>query len=206
MLDTNASVAAPCPSRSLDALALAARKKVPGAEEALVQALLVKLRPIVRYRVHTSARGALSQADVDDVLQDVVLLVWQRDLPVFDPSKSGFLTFANRRLRWHLADCARRARRSAGDEVDDIELEAVVDVDRDPEALLDLHRAEVVLRDMERAIGGADRSAREVLVRHDLRGATLMEVAKELHIHVSNACRARQRGLRHLARHLEALV
>ena len=198
--------APPIPSRSLDQLALSAQRGAPGAVESLVAALLEKLRPIVGYHVMTTARGALTDADIEDVLHDVVILVWRHDLPIFDPRKSGFLTFVNRRLRWHLSDEARRARRRAGEECDDAELEAVVDHGRDPESLLRAHQGELATVHIERIVGAVDPDARAVIVRCDLQGARLVDVARELDLHVSSTCRARQRGLRFLARHLEALV
>jgi RNA polymerase sigma factor (sigma-70 family) len=197
------------PARSLDDLALAAQRRVPGAEDALVAELLERLRPIVAFAILSMKRGALGEADIDDVLQELVVLVWRHDLAVFDPRKSGFLTFCNRRLRWHLADVARRARRRAGEECDDAELEEVIDVDKDPESLLREHQRELAMLDLPKAVAeasGADSSAREVVVRCDLLGGKLTDVAKELDLHVSSACRARQRGLRFLARHLEAIV
>jgi RNA polymerase sigma factor (sigma-70 family) len=200
-------------ARALDALALAAQKKEPGADDALVEALLVRLRPLVAWRMLARSGGALAQADVDDVLQEVVLLVWQRDVAVFDPSKSGFLTFVTRRLGWHIADCARNARRRAALEGGEIpeEDDAGVDLEdegRDPEALLEAARSERALLALEGRIAeaGVDEAARHVIVRHDLQGATLTEIAKEMGRNVSNACRARQRGLDRLARHFEALA
>lgn len=197
------------PSRSLDELALRAQRGEPGAADALVERLLVRLRPLVRYRVLTRARGALTEADVDDVLQDVVLLIWQQDLRRFDPGKSGFLTFVSRRLGWHLADRARHARRRRGEELDDVELEEVVDHGKDPAALLAARDAERALLALPARIAGAgdvDEQARTAVVRYDLEGASLAEVARELQVHVSNACRARQRGLQRLARHLAPLA
>ena len=199
---------ATCPARSLDALAVRAQRAEPGAVDELIDDLLERLRPIISYRVLTRARGALSEVDIDDVVQDIVILIWQHDLPLFDAHRSGFLTFVNRRLQWHLADTARKARVRAGEEADDAELESVVDDGRDPESLLKAHAREVAMMNMSRTIrrAGPDTTAGKVLVEHDLRGARLADVARQLHIHVSNACRARQRGLRHLARHLEALA
>jgi RNA polymerase sigma factor (sigma-70 family) len=196
------------PARSLDDLALAAQRHVPGAEDALVTELLERLRPIVAFAILSMRRGALGEADIDDVLQELVVLVWHHDLAVFDPRKSGFLTFCNRRLRWHLADVARRARRRAGEECDDAELEEVIDLDKDPESLLASHQRELAMLSLPKAVAqsGADTSAKEVVVRCDLMGGKLTDVAKELDLHVSSACRARQRGLRFLARHLEAIV
>jgi RNA polymerase sigma factor (sigma-70 family) len=196
------------PARSLDDLALAAQRHVPGAEDTLVTELLERLRPIVAFAILSMKRGALGEADIDDVLQELVVLVWHHDLAVFDPRRSGFLTFCNRRLRWHLADVARRARRRAGEECDDAELEEVIDVDKDPESLLTSHQRELAMLQLPKAVAqsGADRSAKEVVVRCDLMGGKLTDVARELDLHVSSACRARQRGLRFLARHLEAIV
>lgn len=199
---------APCPSRSLDDLAVRAQRGLPGAQGELVEALLRKLRPIVGHRLLTKKTWALSEADIEDALHDVVLHIWQHDLPLFDPARSGFLTFVSRRIDWHLSDRARSARRTAGEEVEDEVLELVVDLDRDPEALLAASDRERMLLQLATVIAHTrtDEAARTVLVRHDLEGATLVEVAKELHIHVSNACRARQRGLRHLTRQLSALA
>src|SRR3954467_11582102 len=121
--------------RDLDDLALRAQQRSPGATDELVGALLERLRPGVAYRVLTRGRGALTEHDIDDVLQDVVLLIWNHDLPIFDPRKSGFPTFVNRRLQWRLSAPARRIRCRAGDDADDDVRESVVDVDRDPEAL-----------------------------------------------------------------------
>jgi DNA-directed RNA polymerase specialized sigma24 family protein len=196
------------PARSLDDLALAAQRHVPGTEDALVAELLERLRPIVAFAILSMKKGALGEADIDDVLQDLVVLVWRHDLAVFDPRRSGFLTFCNRRLRWHLADVARRARRRAGEECDDAALEEVIDVDKDPESLLTTHQRELAMLHLPKTVAqsGADSSAREVVVRCDLLGGKLTDVAKELDLHVSSACRARQRGLRFLARHLEAIV
>lgn len=195
-------------ARSLDDLAVRAQRGLAGAEGDLVEALLLKLRPIVGHRLLTKKTWALTEADIEDALHDVVLHIWQHDLPLFDPSRSGFLTYVSRRIDWHLADRARNAKRSAGDEIDDEVLELVVDLDRDPEALLAADGREKILLHLGRAIElvKTDDDARTVLVRHDLEGATLVEVAKELRIHVSNACRARQRGLRHLTRQLSALA
>ena len=202
------AVRSPCPSRSLDDLAVRAQRGLPGGEAALVEALLLKLRPIVGHRLLTKKTWALSEADIEDALHDVVLHIWQHDLPMFNPERSGFLTFVSRRIDWHLSDRARNARRAAGEEVDDEVLELVIDLDRDPEALLAADGREKTLLHLARVIDQAetDDTARTVLVRHDLEGATLVEVAKELRIHVSNACRARQRGLRHLTRQLSALA
>lgn len=197
-----------CPSRSLDDVAVGAQRGLAGAAGELVEGLLVKLRPIVGHRLLTKKSWALTDADVEDALHDVVLYIWQHDLPLFKPERSGFLTFVSRRIDWHLADRARKARRVAGEEVKDEDLELIIDVDRDPESLLDADGREKMLLHLTHVIAHADTddTARTVLARHDLEGATLMEVAKELRIHVSNACRARQRGLRHLTRQLAALA
>jgi RNA polymerase sigma factor (sigma-70 family) len=204
----NAVTPAPA-SRCLDHLAVAARDGDAAAEKALLESLVEKLRPLVVFNVTCRARGALVAADIDDLVQDLILLLWKHDLARFDPSRAGFLTFANRRLRWHLADRARLARRDRGEELDDAELEQVIDVDRDPESLLASHEREVMVSTLEKVVAaaaGSDTDAKDVVVRCDLHGARLREVAAELGIHVSNACRARKRGLKHLARHLEALV
>jgi RNA polymerase sigma factor (sigma-70 family) len=200
--------ASSCPSRSLDDVAVRAQRGLAGATGELVETLLVKLRPIVGHRLLAKKSWALTDADVEDAVHDLVLHIWQHDLPLFDPGRSGFLTFVSRRIDWHLSDRARHARRTAGEDVEDEDLELVIDIDRDPESLLDADRREKVLLHLAHVVAYADTddTARTVLARHDLEGATLGLVAKELGIHVSNACRARQRGLRHLTRQLAALA
>ena len=197
-----------CPSRSLDDLAIRAQRGLPAAEGQLVEALLLRLRPIVGHRLLLQRSWALGEADIEDALHDIVLHIWQHDLPLYQRERSGFLTFVSRRIDWHLADRARNARRAAGEQLDDVVLEGIVDVDKDPESLLAVCERQETLLHLARAIESVrtDDTARTVLVRHDLEGATLVQVAKELHIHVSNACRARQRGVRHLTRHMSALA
>lgn len=195
-------------ARSLDALAVRAQRGEAHAVQLLLEALAVRLRRIVGHRVLAKRGYAFSEADVEDALHDLLLHIWQHDLPMFDPARSGFLTFVSRRIDWHVSDRARKARRLMGDEVEDEELELVVDEGRDPESLLAAAEDERTLLHLAVVIdlANTDDTARKVIKRHDLDGATLSDVAKELSIHVSNACRARQRGLRHLTRQLGALA
>jgi len=194
-------------ARTLDALAVAAQSGREDAVADLLGALLSRLRPLVAHRIR-AGRGSLRNVDVDDLAQDLVIIIWQRDLPDFDPSRSGFLTFVNRRISWHLAECARTARRHTGVVLDDAELESVEDLGRDPVSLLDRVANEKQLLEIPTVIHTfpTDNDAREVIVRHDFEGATLTVIAKEMQINVSNVCRARKRGIRHLARHMGALA
>src|SRR5262245_26450282 len=100
-------------ARSLDDLAITAQAGDKGAIADLLCALLVRLKPLVTHRIR-GGRGALRYSDVDDLVQDLLMAVWQKDLPQFDPSRSGFLTFVNRRVSWHLAERARVARKYTG--------------------------------------------------------------------------------------------
>lgn len=195
-------------ARALDALAVRAQSGDGEAVQQLLEVLAVRLRKLVGHRVLAKRGYAFSEADVEDALHDLLLHIWQRDLPMFDPARSGFLTFVSRRIDWHVSDRARKARRYIGEEVDDEELELVIDEGRDPESLLSAAEDERTLLHLSVVIDRArtDDTARTVIKRHDLEGATLSDVAKELSIHVSNACRARQRGLRHLTRQLGALA
>jgi RNA polymerase sigma factor (sigma-70 family) len=205
---TRRAPSSPLASRALDELALRARRGEPGAMHELVAKLLVRLRPLVRHHVLARSRGALVEADIDDALQDLVLHIWQHELHRFDAERSGFLTFVSKRLRWHVLDRARRACRLASDPLDDVELE-LEDLGRDPESLLATHAEEQALLQLPARIAAAadlEGTERLAVVRYDLEGASLAEVARELRVHVSNACRARQRGLRRLARHLEPLA
>jgi RNA polymerase sigma factor (sigma-70 family) len=195
-------------ARALDALAVRAQSGDNHAVDELLAVLATRLRRLVGHRVLAKKGYAFSEADVEDALHDVLLHIWQHDLPMFDPARSGFLTFVSRRIDWHVADRARKARRLMGEEVDDEELELVIDEGRDPESLLAAAENERTMLHLGTVIELArtDDTARTVIKRHDLEGATLVDVAKELSIHVSNACRARQRGLRHLTRQLGALA
>lgn len=191
-------------ARRLDALALRAQRGEPGARAELVEKLLKRLRPLVSHLIATRSRDVFGAADVDDVLQDIVVFVWQQDLHRFDPARSGFLTYVSRRLRWHVADLTRAARRRAADDLDDAEFGEVADCRSDPEALLEARRGEDMLLSLPETIAAADIDAQALLAvqLYDLQGASLADVARQLQVHISNACRARQRGLKLLARQL----
>lgn len=200
--------ARPRRARALDDVAIRAQRGEPGAADELMERLLVQLRPLVRHRLRNRSAGVLSESDLDDVMQDVALLIWQNDLRRFDPRRSGFLTFVSRRLTWHLADRAREVRRSTWEELDNEAAETTPAPGADAESLIDAMASEKLTESLPRRMdaAGVDDQARLVLIRCDLEGATLAEVAKELDLHVSNACRARQRGIKRLARHFEALA
>lgn len=199
-----------CDARAVDDLAVRAQQGDAAATGALLEALHERLRRLVGHRAMSRrSRGwHFTDADVEDALHDLVLHIWQHDLPQFDVTRSGFFTFVSRRIDWHLCDEARRARRTRGEEVDDEELEAVIDEGRDPESLLDAAEDERTMLHIDTVLRlvRTDDTARAIIKRHDLEGATLTDIAKELSINVSNVCRARQRGLRHMTRQLGALA
>lgn len=195
-------------ARTLDQLALQAQRGEPGALERLLKRLHARLRPLVRHHLLVKSGDVHTTTDVDDVLQDLVLLIWQQDLARFDPKRSAFLTFVSRRMRWHLIDRTRRARRRATSCMPASDLDRLEDAKFHPEVLLEAKRTERLLRMLPSTVEQAsvDDRARHTVQRHDLEGASLTDVARELEVHVSNACRARQRALKHLARHLAPLA
>jgi RNA polymerase sigma factor (sigma-70 family) len=185
----------------MDALATRAQQGDARAADQLAQLLYTSLRPVVG----RMTRG-LPQADLEDVLQDVVIAAFEKDLARFDPTRGAFLSFVAKRLGWRIADVVRQHRRAPGPSLDDVMLD-IVDPTQTPEAQTAAHAHEQALLALPRMIDATlatlrDQQARHAFVAHDLRGRTIVDVAGDLGIHASNACRARQRALAHLARTL----
>jgi RNA polymerase sigma factor (sigma-70 family) len=152
---------------------------------------------------------ALSDEDIADVVQDILVEVWLKDLPRFDSALGTFLTFLKRRIAWRVMDAVRGRARCAEDS-----LEESAEHGFDPEAvgarpdeLCESSAFELKLLVFEHAVADAlegDDRAHVAVVEHDLRGRPLREVADTLGVHTSNACRARQRGLARLKAALPA--
>ena len=53
-------------------------------------------------------RGAmLSDADIDEVVQEILIAVWEQDLERYDTERGPLLAFLNARVRWRLKDAVR---------------------------------------------------------------------------------------------------
>lgn len=193
---------------SLDDLVLAARAGDTRAMHALLARVTARVRPLVRHKITLRGAGVLSIDDADDVVQEVVLAAWRFDVPRFRPELGSFATFLSRRLAWHVVDAVRQRARHGHASLDDQAHEAAGEAD--PETLLATAALESSLQmlvpQLELALADLTDDERYVVQRHDLEGARLTDVAAELGRNVSNACRARQRALKHLSRKLEALA
>lgn len=142
----------------------------------------------------------LADADVQDLAQDVLILVWQRDLGRFDSERGGFLSFVRGRVRWAVADAVRKKTRQAHVSLEDrqeegYELEAEGARPDETQERAERELKLLVLPKLVKETLACDESARLAVMGNDLERRTLAEVATDLGVHISNACRARKRGL-----------
>lgn len=212
-MSTPATPLAPAPTApfsDLCALAVRAAADEPGAVERLARELYELVPGTLRGVL--SRRGFVLDAQArEDVVQEVVWKLVDRDLPRFDATRGTFATLIRYRVRWCLADALRGASRRSENELFTWEEEELCDAPAPVEERPDerLERAQVELRllvlrdDVERVLAD-EPAARRAVVRHDLDGVKLADVAGELQVHTSNACRQRQKGLRLLAERLPA--
>lgn len=169
---------------------------------ATVRELLVSL---VRFELNRR-RLHLEPPEIDELVQDLLVLAWRRDLPRFDPTKGRLGSFLATRVRWMIVDRMRRRPDDAPWSLDrvleDAGPDAVDALARCPdEALHDARRELVLLTfdgEVQSALQALKPVERRAIVEHDLKGATLTEVATKLKRHPANASRARQRGLARL--------
>jgi RNA polymerase sigma factor (sigma-70 family) len=185
----------------MDGLAVRAQQGDARAADQLAQMLYMSLRPVIA----RMTRG-LSPTDLEDVVQDVVIAAFATDLARFDPARGAFLSFVAKRLAWRIADVLRKQRRGHGPSIDDV-LVDVADETQTQATLAAAHAHERALLALPRAIDETlatmkDAQARRAFTGHDLEGKTIVDVARSLRCHPSNACRARKRALDHLARKL----
>ena len=148
----------------------------------------------------------LPASDVDDVVQELVLEIWRVDLERFDPTRASLLTFLRRKVRWRVIEKIRaRGRRSrplrlSAEMEEQIEDESTSVVQRQEEWIR--HETAVdacaSLADLE----GLDERTRVVIVRHDLEGAALKDIAADMCVNPSTVTRMRQKGLRELRAHM----
>ncbi len=193
---------------TLTSLAVAAQAGSARARDALLRGLTSWLTRTLFKEVRARGLG-LDDADVEDVAQEILLDVWRTDLMRYQADKGDFLGFVMARVRWRLTDeVRRRARRSF------VSLDAPVAEGREYEAVgarPDEKREEaarelklILLPSLlERALAEDD-GARYAVRAYHLEDRPLRDVAADLGVHVSNACRARKRGLALLKKRLPA--
>lgn len=194
---------------SLSSLAVLAQSGCPRARDALLKGLSGWLTKTLFREVGRRGLG-LDDADVEDVAQEILLDVWRRDLARYQADKGDFLGFVMARVRWRLTDEVRRRTRHAAASLDELpeEHEPEAAAAR-PDEKLEAHARELTLIVLpslvERALAGDD-AAHRAVKGYDLEERPLRDVALALDVHVSNASRARRRGLSLLARRLPAAV
>lgn len=189
-------------------LALAAKGGDGKALDALLRALPQRLLGLVLRELKTQGRS-LPRHEIDDVVEDLLVAAWRYDLGRFDVKRGSFLSFMRKRVAWRVGDAVRAHGRQRCIELperpeDGHELEAQ---DAGPEERLSEGRRELKLLVFPGAVKDTlsrlqDAAAARAVVAYDIEGRALREVADELAVHPSNACRARQRGLRWLAENL----
>lgn len=198
------------PRSTLSSLAVAAQDGCLRSRDALLGALSGWLSKALFREV--GRRGLrLDDADVEDLAQDILLEVWRRDLARYHAERGDFLGFVMARVRWRLSDeLRRRAKQAAGslDEEGEEAHEPTVESDRPDEKLLSAERelTLIVLPSLVARALDDDADARDAVRAYDLEGRPLREVASTLGVHISNASRARKRGLHLLSRRLPAAV
>jgi len=173
-----------------------------GATAEFWEALQVEVARGLRREIRR--RGVrISAADVDDLEQELLIDVWQIDLERFDPARGTLGAFITRRVQWKLIDHLRRLGRHRHESLDaraDAGLAEPGTSETRPDHLHDETRRELTLLSLAGAAREVlsalkDPAAACALLRHDLDGVPLREVARELGVHPSSATRARQRAL-----------
>lgn len=197
---------------ALQELALLAQR----GDDAALERLLGQLQSILKPWIYGGLikRGRFRcDSDVDDILQDILISIWQIDLPKFDATKGHLLGFLRQRVAWRVGDSIRREARSRTEEWTEINEQcASLEYEHTPDQKLAQSQHEqklwllphVVAEALDELSETADPAAAHAVRAHDLEGRPLREVAQELQVHVSNACRARQRGLHWISSKLDS--
>ncbi|MCP4498951.1 MAG: sigma-70 family RNA polymerase sigma factor [Deltaproteobacteria bacterium] len=143
----------------------------------------------------------ISEAEEADILQDVLIHMWQTDLAKFDASKGSLLHFAKCRMRWELATLLRqKCHEKTPLYFADIERigDAHLPASRSPEEQLEFEEEERLLLDLPELM----RLATEELPQRQidaimmpLEGRDLKEVARKHRVHPSSVTRDVRRAL-----------
>lgn len=197
------------PRPSLSSLAVSAQGGCPAALDALLAGLSGWLTKALFREVARRGLG-LDDADVEDLAQELLLDVWRRDLSRYRAERGDFLGFVMARVRWRLTDELRRRARHASVSLDEpVEDQETAAEGARPDEKLSSAERELTLIVLPTLVEDAlddDVDAREAVRAYDLEGRPLREIASTLGVHISNASRARKRGLRLLSRRLPAAV
>jgi RNA polymerase sigma-70 factor, ECF subfamily len=127
-------------------------------------------------------RLGLSEADTDDAAQEVLLVVVAKLDAIRPKSERSFL-FST---AFRMAAKVRRGRRH--EDIDDV---AVGETDTDPEQLLELKRARLVL---DRLLAPMPIDLRAVFVLYELEGMTMAEIAATLELAPGTVASRLRRG------------
>lgn len=198
------SIAPPSPASGpvplevpLDVLATNVQHGRPRAMALLLSRLRREVPLMLRGEI--AKRGyRLCSADVDEVVQTVLIGVWTTDLLRFDPARGSFGGFVRRRVRWTLLDYVRGLSRRAARPLFDDQGSR----DDDPLSLLEAADREQVLLVLPRLVDEAleaeekrDPLAAVTIRAKDIKGELLRPLASAVGRHPAALTRARQRGL-----------
>jgi RNA polymerase sigma factor (sigma-70 family) len=189
---------------ALDTLALRTRQGDVAATEQFLVALHAQVEAAVALRSRRMGPRGPAADVCADLTQDLVIELWQTDLPRWDPTRSAFLTFARMRMMWHVASWMRAQSRYMDDDAALYELPCD---GLDPEALMHSAHRDRQVRALTRIIDERlTKQERAVVKQVDLEERSLTAFSKKKHVHVSGACRLRQRAHARIAREMQALA
>lgn len=158
--------------------------------------LLSKLLRTELGRSHTR----LSEDVFEDLVQDLLLSAYQKDLPRFDPSRGSLVGFLRSRVHWSLMNYFRAHRNDLS--VEDVETASATEPtdERTAEARLlcveEVQKRQEVARVVNASIKAVrDKRVRRALWHYDILGEPMKKVSKRLNIHPSTVGRVRQQGL-----------
>ena len=175
-----------------------------GAEQALFAGLREAIDRLARRSLAKQGRH-LCPADIDDVVQELLITIWARDLERYDPARGPLLPFLHARVRWRLIDAVRDLCLHA-DRYDSItpSFDAELEGSHPDEQLEEVayeRRLRLVTTVARQSLKRLkDTAARRAVVKHDLEGKPLCALAERVAQHPSTLSRARQRGIEHLRR------
>jgi|GEM_PF-2283887 len=141
----------------------------------------------------------VSEAEQEDLVQEMMIEVWQRDLKRWDPSIASLFTFAKKKIPWVLKDWVRRKSRYTEpmfyDGYDGFEEESAM-LDDSPEEVLkgdEYERVLLALPEMvDFALKDVARNKKASLLLPIIQEKTSKDVAKQLGLNPSTVTRHAQ--------------